>query len=72
MGSIAGRSCRPSRSQFSVVFSETRVNADEDPLKKTKSIPPTVPGLTNGQLDLNLQPTAIIPILKNFSYMVRV
>ena len=26
-GSIPGRACRPSRSKFSVVFSETRVNA---------------------------------------------
>ena len=25
-GSSPGRACRPSRSQFSVVFSETRVN----------------------------------------------
>ena len=25
-GSILGRACRPSRSEFSVVFSETRVN----------------------------------------------
>ena len=25
-GSILGRACRPSRSEFSVIFSETRVN----------------------------------------------
>ena len=33
-GSISGRSCRPSRSEFSLVFSETRVNTDKDPLQR--------------------------------------
>ena len=30
-GSIPGRACRPSRSEFSVVFSETRINTDKIP-----------------------------------------
>ena len=33
-GSIPGRACRPSRSEFSVVFSETRVNTGQDPLER--------------------------------------
>ena len=33
-GSLPGRACRPSRSEFSVVFSETRVNTRNDPLKR--------------------------------------
>ena len=33
-GSFLGRACRPSRSEFSVVFSETRVNTDKDLLKR--------------------------------------
>ena len=32
--SIPGRACRPSRSEFSVVFSETRVNTGQDPLER--------------------------------------
>ena len=57
-GSIPGRTCRPSRSEFSVVFSETRIN----PLGSFRKTPtkctlPTGPGPTNWQLVLNLQPT---------------
>ena len=33
-GSFLGRVCRPSRSEFSVVFSETRVSTGEDPLER--------------------------------------
>ena len=33
-GSIPGRACRPSRSGFSVVFSEIHVNAVYDPLER--------------------------------------
>ena len=33
-GSNPGRACRPSRSEFSVVFSETRVNTEKDPLER--------------------------------------
>ena len=33
-GSIPDRACRPSHSEFSVVFSETRVNTGQDPLKR--------------------------------------
>ena len=33
-GSIPGRPCRPNRSEFSVVFSETRVNTGQDPLER--------------------------------------
>ena len=36
-GSNPGRTCRPSRSEFSMVFSETRINAGYDPLER----PPT-------------------------------
>ena len=36
-GSNPGRACRSSRSEFSVAFSETRVNTDKDPLGR----PPT-------------------------------
>ena len=35
-GSNPGRACRPIRLQFSVIFSETRVNIGKDPLE----IPP--------------------------------
>ena len=33
-GSIPGCACRPSRSKFSVVFFETRVNTGQDPLER--------------------------------------
>ena len=33
-GSNPGRACRPSRSEFSVVFSETRVNEVWDPFER--------------------------------------
>ena len=33
-GSFLGRACQPSRSEFSVVFSETRVNTGQDPLER--------------------------------------
>ena len=33
-GSIPDHACRPSRSEFSVVFSETRVNTGWDPLER--------------------------------------
>ena len=33
-GSNHGRACRPSRSEFSVFFSEIRVNAGWDPLER--------------------------------------
>ena len=33
--SIAGPACRPSRSEFSVVFSETRVNTGQDHLERS-------------------------------------
>ena len=36
-GSIPGRTCRPSHTDFSVVFFETHVNAVSDPLER----PPT-------------------------------
>ena len=41
-GSIPGRAYRPSRSEFSVVFTETRVNTGNNSLKRfpTKGIPP--------------------------------
>ena len=57
-GSILGLACRPSHLEFSVVFSETRVNGLGS-LRKTpiKGIPPTGPGPTYGQLALSLQPT---------------
>ena len=33
-GLISGRACRPSCSEFSMVFSKTRVNTGEDPLER--------------------------------------
>ena len=36
LGSILGRACRPRRSEFSEVFSKTRLNTGQDPLE----IPP--------------------------------
>ena len=33
-GSIPGRACRPSRSEFSVVFFETRVKTGQDPFER--------------------------------------
>ena len=59
-GSIPSRSYRPSRSEFSVVFSETRIDTYLlGFLRKTRTegIPPIVPGPTSGQLDLRSQPT---------------
>ena len=56
-GSIPGRACRPSCSEFFVVFSETRVNTGwityEIP---TEFTPHTGPGPTSGQFALLLQP----------------
>ena len=51
--SISGRACRPNRSEFSVVFSET----GQDLLKRppTEGSLPVGPGPTSGQLALNLQ-----------------
>ena len=34
-GSIPGRACRISRLEFSLVFSEIRVNLGQDPLERT-------------------------------------
>ena len=34
-GSFVGRACRPSLSEFSVVFSEIRVNTGWDPLERS-------------------------------------
>ena len=33
-GSVLDRACRPCRSEFSMVFSETRVNTSQNPLEK--------------------------------------
>ena len=58
-GSNPGNSCRPSRLEFSVVFSETRVNTGPDPLERlpTEGTLPIGPGPISGQLAFNLQPT---------------
>ena len=47
-GSIPGRSCRPSHSEFSVVFFEHRVNTGQDPLERPPALHPQaqVPGET--------------------------
>ena len=44
--SISGLACRPSRSKFSVDFSNTHVNTGQDPLERltTEGISPTVSG----------------------------
>ena len=61
--SIPGRACQSSRSDFSVFFSETRVNTLGSLWKTPKQdTPPTGPGPTSGQLALNLQPN---PTKKN-------
>ena len=47
-GSNPGRACRPSRSEFTVIFFETRV----DPFRQTpptEGTPPIVPGPTSEQ-----------------------
>ena len=58
-GSNPGRVCRPSRSEFSVVFSETRVNTGKNPLERQPrghaSYKAQVP-----QAALNLQPNRVI------------
>ena len=58
LGSILGRDCRPSRSQFSVIFSEIYINTAQDPLGRppAEGIPPVGPDPTCGQLALILQP----------------
>ena len=57
-GSNPDRTCRPSLSEFSMVFFETRVSTDSDPLERppTDDAAPIGPGNTSGQLTLNLQP----------------
>ena len=56
-GSIPDRVWPPNRSEFSAVFSETRLNRLRSLRKNLmEGIPPIVPGPTNAQLDLNLQP----------------
>ena len=56
--SIPARACRLRRSEFSVFFSETRVNTGLGTLRKTltEGTSPTGPGPTSGQLVLTLQP----------------
>ena len=60
LDSILGRACRPSCSEFSVVFSETRVNTGQDPLKRppTEGTPSVGPRPICGQSALNLQPNS--------------
>ena len=53
LGSISSRAFRPSLSEFSVVFSETRVNTGYYALETP---PPRGPGPTSGQLASILQP----------------
>ena len=57
-GSNPGHACRPSHLEFSVVFSETRVNTGEDPSQRPprRHIPPVGSGPISGQLALILQP----------------
>ena len=65
-GPIPGHACRPSRSVFSVVFAETRVNTDLGSLRKasTESTCLTDPGPTTGQLALI--PTINQPLFNAF------
>ena len=48
-GSIPGCACRPSRAEFSVVFSETRLNTGWDPLERPpqRTLPLQVPQADN-------------------------
>ena len=57
-GSNPGRACQPTRSEFSVVFSETRVNMGLDPLERssTEGTSSIDPGPISGQLASHLQP----------------
>ena len=56
-GSIPGHTCRPSHSEFFVVFLETRVNMGQVPQKDSVGWHClTGPGPTSGQLGLILQP----------------
>ena len=65
-GSNPGRACRSSRLEFSVVFSETRLNTGEDPLEKphTEDTPPIGPGPTSEQLGLKptTQPNSLLSL----------
>ena len=55
-GSNPGHACRPSRSEFSVIFSETRIDTGQDLLERpTRRATPIGPGPTSGQLVLNIQ-----------------
>ena len=56
-GSIVGRACRASLSEFSVVFSETRLNMGQDTLERPSRRALSHSGPTSGQLTLILQPT---------------
>ena len=59
-GSIPGRVCRPSRSEFSVVFSETRRNTGQDLLERS----PRRARLLHAQVPkrtIGLQPTTNQP-----------
>ena len=56
LGSIPGRTCRPSRSEFFVVFSETPVNTSWDSLERSHGGHfSTGPSPTRRELALNLQ-----------------
>ena len=58
-GSFLGHACGPSRSEFSVVFSKTRINTGQDPFERPpkKGVPLIVPCPTSGLLDSTNQPT---------------
>ena len=75
-GSNPGRYCRPSRSEFTMVCFWNSRKYELGSLRKTpaEGIPPKIPGLTNGQLDSNQQPTdlkwrTIYLWIQNFSEM---
>ena len=60
-GSIPGRARRPSRSEISAVFSETRLNTDWESLRMTSKefFTPAGLGQTYGQLVFILKPNSV-------------
>ena len=69
-GSIPGRSCRPSRSEFTEVFSETCVNVGEDFLDRLPvegTPPPLRPRSHMGTIDLKFTTSTRLNFMLTYS-----
>ena len=68
-----GRACQPSRSEFSVVFSETRVNTGRDPLerppRRTLPLQAQVPQADSWPLSYNPNQLLIFCLTPTYFYL---